>query len=441
MSRLREEQNALSVDGAANGRPEGRHGLNRAGALRLTACGILGFGAALLIAALLLSTYTAGRIAKIPLDIDTTLVSTGTATALDPASLSTDRFVANNNVPVVQQQQYSTESGVETPSNADFVTLQVGTTLRRTDKQQETGLLLAIVDSVTLNRKTAMAVSSESNPAGWVQKPRTMDDTKPPTSIPLKHEGLNYRFPFNVEKKTYPYFDPIAQKVFDANYDGEEDVLGLTAYHFTQNVGLGNDGKLAEPVEYPSLYDRDEDATVSARGALWGLPGPPDEQVTMKRYYAARREFWVDPVSGTIVKTKERALHYYVRCGDPECKARDPLKPDVTLVDYTVTSNEATVESRVNAARDERDRLALWGRVLPISFTALGIIGLVGGALLAWFSLRADTALIDPGLDTADHGFFRPRGPSGEPVPGAEAETEKLPTQRRPPSQSGPPSP
>ena len=33
----------------------------------------------------------------------------------------------------------------------------------------------------------------------------------------------------------------------------------------------------------------------------------------------------------------------------------------------------------------------------------------------------------------ADHGFFRPRGPAGEPVPGAEAETEKLPTQRRPP--------
>jgi len=417
----------------AAGRAEGRHGLNRAGALRLAACGILGFGAAMLVAALLLSTYTAGRITKIPLDIDTTLVSNGTAIALDPASLSTDRFVANNNVPVVQQQQYSTESGVETPSNADLVTLQVGTTLRRTDKQQDMGLLLAIVDTVTLNRRTAMAVSSESNPAGSVQKPRTMDDTKPPTNIPLKHDGLNYRFPFNVEKKTYPYFDPIAQKTFDANYDGEEDVLGLTTFHFKQNVGLDNAGKLVAPVQYPSLYDRDEDANVSARAALWGLSGPPEEQVSMKRYYAAQRDFWVDPVSGTIVKSKERGLHYYVRCGDPECKAKDPLKPDVTLVDFTVTSNEATVERQVNAARNERDRVALWDRILPISFTALGIIGLVGGTLLGLFGVRANAALIDPGLDTADHGFFRPRGPSGEPVPGAEAETEKLPTQRRPP--------
>src|SRR5438067_473938 len=83
------------------------------------------------------------------------------------------------------------------------------------------------------------------------------------TKIPLKHDGLNYRFPFDVEKKTYPYFDPIAQKTFDANYDGEEDVNGLTTFHFKQSVGLDNNGKLVEPIEYPSLYDRDEDAIVS----------------------------------------------------------------------------------------------------------------------------------------------------------------------------------
>ena len=111
----------------------------------------------MLMAAILLSTYTASRITKIPLDIDTTLLSNGTATALDPASLPTDRYITNNGVPVVQQQQYSTESGADTPSNTDVVTLQVGTTLRRADKQQDSGLLLAIVDTVTLDRKTAMA--------------------------------------------------------------------------------------------------------------------------------------------------------------------------------------------------------------------------------------------------------------------------------------------
>jgi len=391
--------------------------LNRAVALRIAACGIMGLGAALLIAALLLSTYTKGKIAKIPLDVDATLVSDGTGTALDPASLAGERFIIDRNVPLALQKLVS----VETPSNADVVTLQVGSTLRRTDKQQDAGLLLAMVDTVTLNRRTALAVTSESNPGGAVQKPRTIEDDQPPTNIALPHEGLAYRFPFDTEKKTYPFFDPIAQKPFDANYDGEEDVNGLTTYRFTQNVGYDADGKLVEPVKYASLYENDEDADVTARASLWGLPGDPNEPIKMTRYYAAKRTMWVDPVSGTIVKAEEHGYHYY---------ARDALKPEVTFVDYTVTSNEETVESQVADARDERDRVALWGRILPITFTAMGLVALIGGALLGSFSLRAESALIDPGLDSTAGGFFGRREPDTGPMPAAEAETEKLPAQR-----------
>jgi hypothetical protein len=406
--------------GAATATPvaarEGRHGLNRAVALRIAACGIMGLGAALLIAALLLSTYTQGKISKIPLDIDTTLVSDGTATAFDPASLLGERFVINEDIPVVMQQQIS----VESPSNADVVTLQVGTTVRRSDQQQDNGLLLAMVDTVTVNRSTALAVSSDTNPGGSVQKPRAIEEENPPTNIALPHEGLAYRFPFDTEKKTYPVFDPIAQKAYDANYAGEEDVNGLTAYKFTQNVGFDADGELVEPVKYASLYDDDADSQVTARAALWGFEGDPEEMITMTRYYAAQRTFWVDPVSGTIVKESDRGFHYY---------AREATKPEVTFVDYTVTSNEETVEAQVAVAQDERDRVSLWGRILPITFTALGLVALVGGALLGSFSLRTES-LIDPGLDDTGDRFFGKRGDDGEPVPGAEAMTEKLPAQR-----------
>ncbi|MCX2931899.1 DUF3068 domain-containing protein [Mycobacterium sp. CVI_P3] len=389
--------------------------MNRAGMLRITAYGIIGLGAALLIAALLLSTYTSGKIEKIPLDIDETLVSDGTGSALDPSSLSGEQFVIDKNVPLVSQQQIT----VESPANADVVTLQVGTSVRRTDKQQDNGLLLAMVDTVTVNRSTAMAVSDDTHPGGSVQKPRTVEDDKPPTNIALPHEGLAYRFPFNTEKKTYPYFDPIAQKAFDANYDGQEDVNGLTTYRFTQNVGYDADGKLVDPIKYASLYDNDIDGEVTARASQWGLPGPPDEPITMTRYYAAQRTFWVDPVTGVIVKESEHANHYY---------ARDALRPEMELADYKVTSTEQTVESRVASARDERDRVGLWSRVLPISFTAAGLVALVGGVLLGTFSIRAESALIDPGLDTTDHGFFG-KDETG-PMPAAEAATEKLPAAR-----------
>jgi hypothetical protein len=383
--------------------------------LRMAACGIMGLGAALLIAALLLWTYTTSRITKIPLDLDTTLISNGSGTALDPGSLNSQKLAVNRNVPLVSQQQIS----VESPANADVVTLQVGTSVRRSDRQKDTGLLLALVDTVTLNRKTAMAVSDETHPGGAVQKPRGFNDDNPPTNIALPHDGLAYRFPFHTEKRTYPYFDPIAQKAFDANYTGEEDVNGLTTYRFNQDVGYDADGKLADPVKYPSLYTNNEDGKATATAAMWGVPGDPDEKITMTRYYAAQRTFWVDPESGTIVKEEEHQNHYF---------ARDALKPELTLADYKVTSNEETIESQVNAARNERDRLALWSRVLPITFTASGLIALAGGLLLGSFSLRTEAALLDPGLDTADHGFFGRGEPPGERVPGAEAETEKLPT-------------
>jgi hypothetical protein len=54
----------------------------------------------------------------------------------------------------------------------------------------------------------------------------------------------------------------------------------------------------------------------------------------------------------------------------------------------------------------------------------------VGGVGLGSFSLRAESALIDPGLDEADHRFFGQRGSEAQQVPGAEAQTEKLPASR-----------
>jgi len=390
--------------------------VNRGVMMRIAACGLLGLGSALIIAALLLSTYTSNRLAKIPLDWDATLVSEGKGRALDPVSLSGQKFIADPDKPVMLQEQITTVS----PADATKVGLQAGITIRRTDKQGDAGLVLATVDTVTVDRHSAEAISSDDNPGGSVQKPRAIEDETPPTTIALKHEGLSYRFPFDTEKKTYQYFDVVAQRAFDANYTGEEDVNGLTAYHFTQNVGYDANGKLVEPVAYPSLYDKDEDSKVTARAQQWGVEAEhEDEEITMTRYYAAQREFWVDPVSGIIVKSKEHALHYY---------SRDALKPEVPMVDYTVQSNDETVEKQVKAARDTRDSLSIWSNILPITFAALGVVALVGGGLLGSFSLRADSALIDPGLDTVDHGFFGRRGP--EKPPASEADTDKFPSPR-----------
>ncbi|MEX3756916.1 porin PorA family protein, partial [Mycobacteroides abscessus] len=99
--------------------------MNRGVMMRIAACGLLGLGSALIIAALLLSTYTSNRLAKIPLDWDATLVSEGKGRALDPASLSGQKFIADPDRPLALQEQISTVS----PADATKVGLQAGITL------------------------------------------------------------------------------------------------------------------------------------------------------------------------------------------------------------------------------------------------------------------------------------------------------------------------
>jgi hypothetical protein len=93
-----------------------------------------------------------------------------------------------------------------------------------------------------------------------------------------------------------------------------------------------------------------------------------------------------------------------------------------------VSSTEQTVEAQVAAARAERDRVALWSRILPISLAATGLVALVGGALLALYSMRIEAALPGDGEDDLELGLFG-KDETG-PMPAAQAPTEKIPTRR-----------
>ena len=247
--------------------------MNRAVALRIAACGIMGLGAALLIAALLLSTYTNGKITKIPLDLDATLVSDGTGNGVRPGV--TERRT-------VRRRQ-------ERAAVAAAAGQRGGAVERR--RRHPAGRH-ARCAAPTSSRTTACCWPS-STPSPSTARPRwrsparaipaaqcrsrapSRTTSRRPTSR-CRTRGWRTASRSTPRRRRIPYFDPIAQKAFDANYDGEEDVNGLTTYRFTQNVGYDADGKLVEPVKYASLYDDDEDSQVTARAALWGLPGDPE---------------------------------------------------------------------------------------------------------------------------------------------------------------------
>ncbi|BAW10568.1 membrane protein [Nocardia seriolae] len=325
----------------------------------------MGIGAMLLVAAIMIPTYTVSRLAKTPLDLEITTVATNPQTGvpsevLDAKSLTspTGSAKVDQNVPLVSQRFLT----VENPANASEMTVQAGQTLRRTDKQGDTGLLTATIDRVTIDRKTGEPVDSvDGGPNGAIAV--TVDKKGDAVMDPVQHTGLQYRFPIGTDKKTYPYFDLNARKTFDINYVDETEINNLKVYHFSMSV----------PVTDLSTVANSPTNKLSLPAAKWGLEG--DGDVTMTRFYTNVRDLWVEPDTGTVIKGQEQIHLYYARSGD---------KPEVTALKSTLVFDENTIESQIKVAKDNIDKLALYGRILPIILGVLGLVALIAGLLLGF---------------------------------------------------------
>lgn len=330
-----------------------------AGTRRTVACVLVGLGAALLVAALMIPTYTVSKVAKTPLDLEITTIAENQkgeeSLVLDSKSLTSGEgaAVVNKDVPLISQRFVT----VEEPSDADDMTLQAGQTLRRTDVQGDTGLLTAAIDRVTISRTTGMPV--ETNPNGSIA---VTVDKEGSVMEPVQHTGIGYRFPIGTEKKTYPYFDINVRKSFDANFIEETEINNMKVYRF----------QMTAPVT--STWDVVQSPTnrLTLPAAKWGVEGG-DTPVTMTRYYTNVRDLWVEPETGTVIKGGESIHLFYARSGD---------KPEVTALKSHLVFDEATVESQIAIAKENTDKLSLFGRVVPIVFGVLGVLALLAGLFL-----------------------------------------------------------
>ncbi|WP_067466145.1 DUF3068 domain-containing protein [Nocardia amamiensis] len=379
-----------------------------AGTRRTVACLLVGLGALLIVAALMIPTYTVDKVAKTPLDLEITTIATNQpgedSLVLDSRSLTAPEGSAkvDTNVPLVSQRFLT----VEDPADAEQMTVQAGQTLRRIDKQGDTGLLTAVIDRVTIDRVTGMPVSTEPN--GSI----AVTTTKEGESIadPVQHTGLQYRFPIGTEKKTYPYFDLNVRKTFDANFVEETEINNLKVYHFQMSVPATN---LNEVVQSPTNR-------LSLPAAKWGVEGG-EEPVTMYRYYTNTRDLWVEPQTGTVVKGGE-ALHlYYSRTAD---------KPEVTALKSHLVFDENTVESQASVAKENIDKLALYGRVMPIVLGVLGVIALIAGVFLGVRGGPAPARARSGGAPGQRPGGPAPRGAVGRG--GEDAPTEQIRINKQP---------
>ncbi|MFD4441185.1 DUF3068 domain-containing protein [Nocardia sp. NPDC058519] len=331
---------------------------------RLIACILVGLGALLLVAAVMIPTYTVGKVGKTPLDLRVTTIAKSVpgeeSLVLDAKSLTSTEGAATvkTNVPLVSQRFLT----VEEPSDADEMTIQAGQTLLRDDLDPKEGLLTASVDRVTIDRITGEPIDASPNGSIAVAQ-----DPKTGASIATEQQrrGLQYRFPIGTEKKSYPYFDLNARATYDIDFIEESEINGVPVYHFRQDIPVTN---MWDVVKHPSYQ-------LALPAAKWGLEGT--EPVTMTRFYTNTRDVWVEPRTGAVLKGGEKIHMYY---------GRSAGQVDVSVLKSNLVFDEETINAQLAITQESLDKLDLFGKTLPIILGILAALFLIGGAVLGFLS-------------------------------------------------------
>jgi hypothetical protein len=332
----------------------------RAGTRRTVACVLVGLGTLLIVAALLIPTYALGQLSKTPLDLEVTTIAANSPNApsqvLEANSLTSGDGPAkvDSNVRLISQRYLT----VEDPSDKNEMTIQAGQTLRNIDVQGDTGLLSATIDRVTIDRKDGMPVDDDPNGSIAV----TTDSKGNSVADPVQHDGLQYRFPIGTDKRTYPYFDINVRKSSDMNFVEQTEINDLKVYHFQQKIPPSD---LSKVVSSPTNQ-------LTFPASKWGVPGG-NTNITMDRYYTNTRDVWVEPETGTIIKGSEQIHMYYARSAD---------KPEVTALQSTLVFDDNTVNSQISIAKQNMDKISMYGRTLPIILGVIGVIALAVGLVL-----------------------------------------------------------
>ena len=274
---------------------------------------LAGLGGFLVMLAILAKFYAPGQLMKTPLDVDSTTNASGQAAVGDGATEAVkgtqltraDSAKSDGKVVVFVSSSCLIFDRDDAPScvNAD---------------DPDERLITASVENFATDRVTALAVND----------PKYL----PPDTTP--REGLQNKWPFDVEKKTYPYWDDNINQVVNAEYEGTEDVGGIEAYKF-----------------HAVVSDVPYEVTDGVQGT-----------------YSKDSLIWIEPVTGSFVK-----VSYHME------QTTDTGDNFITL-DLAYTPDE--VADSVKDAKSSRDKLNLVRNTVPLIGLIAGIPLLVIGLVL-----------------------------------------------------------
>ena len=282
---------------------------------------LMGLAGFLVTTAVLALVYIPGQVKKTPLDTDSYTRLAGTASALPSGDGAPVKALSHS---VVDGQK----------SDGDVAVFDTFTCLIKDpngdapdcvdDTDPDKRLVTATTDRFATDRRTGLAVNDE----------KYIGDAKP-------HEGLVNKFPFGVEKKTYPFWDGILGRAVDATFEGEEKVDGWNTYKFVIDVA-------------------DEPAEISK-----GIQGS----------YSSLKTMYIDPRTGAIQKQTEQQKRV--------------LDNGTTVLDLDFGFTDETVAANIKDAKANDSKLGLIDR-LPLIAGLLGLVSAAVGFFLWNGARRAD---------------------------------------------------
>lgn len=318
---------------------------------RIVGLVFVALGVSLIALAIALPTYVYPQVAKVPVDPKSTLVASGEGiTVLLPRSVEDGgtQVLTDQVVTVTRYVTGEVRDAAPAPKEGQaFYRLEF-----RADVEGK-GLLNAYVEGGSFDGDTGLA----NNCCGDY----SIVDPTDTVGQPIEHQGIMFKFPFNTERKDYPFWDFNIRRAATARFDGTETIKGLQTYRFVQTI---------------------PDTVISQQaipGALIGLPDQPS--VTAERIYATTRTLWVEPHTGAIIKGAERVNQRLLYNG----KYAPIIVGNLEYTDETVDRNiNGYTENgeKVEGYADKASGLRLVTRTGPLLGWILGPILLLAGLTL-----------------------------------------------------------
>lgn len=283
---------------------------------------VIGLGAFLLMAAAMGQFWAPSNAERTPLEVKTTTRLSGVAEKLNPATGRVEDLSVKA-TSVTKSDTKRSDDDVIAFVTTTCLVVDKGNVPDCVDKDDPQGRLITVSDDTfATDRHDALAVNDEKYMA---------TDAEP-------HEGLINKFPFNVEKKTYPYWDGVLDSTVPAAYAGTEKLQGLTTYRFDVDVP-------STPAE-----------------VLDGVQG----------LYTQDKSIWVEPRTGSIVKQTQDETRTLPN-GDPL------LALDIEYTPQSVTKAVDDAGSKASSLRLLTGILPIVGLVLGLLLIGLGLFLVLGG--------------------------------------------------------------